>query len=240
MTNVKGADADPAARAAQGLRRLGLFAAVPEDVVDAVVTGAFEERREGGEYFFREGEPARHYLLMTRGRVDMVRTGIDGQERVARFFEPGQLVAEAAMFMAHGLYPMSARAAEASEALCLLREPLRAACLQHAPLALQMLESLSGRLYHTVNEVSAFALASAPQRLAAYLIEQRSVQGSLRIELPIATHQLAGHLGIRPETLSRIFGQWVQEGFVLGRGRVWELRNLAALRRLAQAVVRPG
>jgi hypothetical protein len=79
------------------------------------------------------------------------------------------------------------------------------------------------------------AAASASQRLAAYLMEQRNVQGALRIELPLATHQLAGHLGIRPETLSRIFGKWLQEGYVLGRGRAWELRALEALRRLADA-----
>jgi len=117
-------------------------------------------------------------------------------------------------------------------------EPLRLACLQHPPLALQMLEALSARLYQTVNEVSAFALASTSQRLAAYLMQQRKVQGSLRIELPLATHQLAGHLGMRPETLSRLFSQWVHEGHVRGRGRVWELRDVEALRRLAEAVLR--
>ena len=238
MTNVNEGDGTVATRAAERLRRHALFASVPEPVLDAVVAGAFEQVRELGECFFREGEPARHYLLMTRGRIDMVRVGIDGQERVARFYEAGDLVAEAAMFMAHGIYPMSARAADRAEALCLLREPLRLACLQHPPLALKLLEALSGRLYQTVNEVSAFALASASQRLAAYLMQQRKVQGSLRIELPLATHQLAGHLGIRPETLSRLFSQWVQEGYVRGRGRVWELREVEALRRLAEAVAR--
>jgi len=240
MTYINGSDNSPATRAAEQLRRHRLFAAVPEDVLNAVAEGAFESRRQAGEYFFREGEPGHHYLLMTLGRVDMVRVGIDGQERVARFFSPGELVAEAAMFMAHGLYPMSARAADDAEAFCLLREPLRAACLQHPPLALQLLEALSGRLYRTVNEVSSFALASASQRLAAYLMEQWRAQSALRIELPLATHQLAGHLGIRPETLSRIFSQWLQEGYVQGRGRVWELRDVDALRRLARAVVRPA
>jgi CRP-like cAMP-binding protein len=240
MTNVNEHDANAPPAAVDLLRSHGLFGAVPDAVLSAIVAGSHEEQREGGECFFREGEPARHYLLMTQGRVDMVRVGIDGQERVARFFEAGELVAEAAMFMAHGLYPMSARAVDRSRAVCLLREPLRSACLTYPLLALRMLEALSGRLYHTVNEVSAFALASASQRLAAYVMEQRAAQASLRLELPLATHQLAGHLGIRPETLSRIFAQWTQEGFVAGRGRVWELRDLDALRRLALAVERPG
>ncbi len=49
---------------------------------------------------------------------------------------------------------------------------MRAACLQHPPLGLRMLEALSARLYGAVNEVSSFALAAAPQRLAAYLLAQ--------------------------------------------------------------------
>lgn len=142
------------------------------------------------------------------------------------------------MFMAHGRYPMSARAAEPTGALFLSRERLRVGCLEHSPLALRLLEAISARLFGTVNEVSAFALAAAPQRLAAYLLAQRRDQASLRLELPLATHQLAGHLGIRPETLSRIFSQWLQEGYVAGRGRVWELRDIAALERLASAAVR--
>ncbi len=240
MTNIKNVDADTPACAAGQLRRHGLFASIPEDVLTEVVAGTFEARREGGQYFFREGDHASHYLFMTEGRVDMVRTGIDGQERVARFFEPGELVAEAAMFMAHGRYPMSARAAQQAVAWCLPRAQLHAACLQHPPLALRMLEALSARLYGAVNEVSSFALADAPQRLAAYLLAQVRLQASVRLELPLATHQLAGHLGVRPETLSRIFAQWAQQGYVAGRGRVWELRDLEALRQFAQAVVRSG
>ena len=237
MTNVNGAEQSTAAL--ERLRQHRLFAGIPDDVLNRIAEGAFEERREAGGYFFREGDPALHCLLMTEGRVDMVRVGIQGQERVAGFFGPGELVAEAAMFMAHGSYPMSARAAEGCKALCLLRESLRAACMQHPPLAMRMLEALSARLYRTVNEVSAFALASAAQRLAAYLLDQQAGQGSVRVELPLATHQLAGHLGIRPETLSRIFAQWMQQGHVLGRGRVWELRNLEALQQLAVAALRP-
>lgn len=240
MTNVKAGGGTATTPAAARLRRLALFTDTPDDVLGDLAADAFEARRAAGEYFFQEGDRARHYLLMTQGRVDMVRAGLQGQERVARSFEPGELVAEAAMFMAHGRYPMSARAAGAAAAWCLGREPLRAACLRHPPLALRLLESLSGRLYRTVNEVSAFALAAAPQRLAAYLVEQCDAQASLRLELPLPTHQVAGHLGIRPETLSRLFAQWVQEGYVAGRGRSWELRDLEALRRLAQAVARPA
>lgn len=166
MTNVNAPGELPATASAL-LACHRLFIDTPEDVLELVVDGAFEARRAAREYFFRDGEPASHYLLVREGQVEMVRVAIDGQERLANVFGPGSLVAEAAMFMAHGLYPMSARAAGAASALCLRRDRLKAACLRRPELALRLLEALSGRLYRTVNEVSALATASAPQRLAA-------------------------------------------------------------------------
>ncbi|MEO8836384.1 MAG: cyclic nucleotide-binding domain-containing protein, partial [Caldimonas sp.] len=119
MTNINAHDAEGLMSDAERLRRHGLFADVPDKLLNDLAAGAFDEQRETGDYFFREGDPAPRYLLVTQGRVDMVRVGIDGQERVAKFFETGGLLAEAAMFMAHGRYPMSARASGRAAALCL-------------------------------------------------------------------------------------------------------------------------
>ena len=55
------------------------------------------------------GDAARHWFLVVQGHVEVVRFGCDGDERVFHRFGPGQCVAEAAMFMAHGRYPMQAR-----------------------------------------------------------------------------------------------------------------------------------
>lgn len=236
MTNINAAD-EPDVRAAVARHRL--FAGLPDDVVDTLVERSSELRRDAGEHFFRDGGDARHYLLVHSGRIEMVRVGIDGDERVARVFGPGDLVAEAAMFMAHARYPMSARAAVPSSVFALARDSLHAACRRFPDLAMRLLAAMSERLYRTVNEVSALASASAPERLAAWFVEQTRLQGSTRLTMPMPLNQLAGHIGIRPETLSRILSQWTQQGVLRGRAGNWEVVSPTDLERLAEAAVRP-
>lgn len=240
MTNV---NPSPLVQQKPALGRLlihhPMLAGLPADVLHLLRQDAREQRAAPGEYLFHDGNPATHFLLVHEGRIEMVRTAADGEERVARVFEPGQFVAEAAMFMAHGRYPMSARACGYVHVYRLAREQLHAACLQCPELALRLLSALSERLYKTVNEVGVLATTSAAQRLAAYFLEQHRLQATQRIELPMAHRHLAGNIGIRPETLSRLLAQWSQAGIVCGKAGAWELRDLERLTAMAHAAVRP-
>jgi CRP-like cAMP-binding protein len=132
---------------------------------------------------------------------------------------------------------MNARAQSSTVAQRLSRTALRSTCEQHPPLAMRLLESFSQRLYRHVNEVDWLTTSSAAQRLAAYLLKLQEHQGDA-VHLPISQRQLAGHLGIRAESLSRLFSEWQQRGLVRGRQRAWELCDLGYLQQLAQAATR--
>ncbi|WP_252858426.1 Crp/Fnr family transcriptional regulator [Pseudomonas nitroreducens] len=220
-----------------------MLGALPQfaDLPDALMAGLCESatllRAEAGRLLFREGDPAEHFLLVRRGCVEMLRFTCDGEERVFHLFREGQLIAEAAMFMPHGRYPMNARSQGSGEFFRLSRNALRKACENHPPLAMRMLENLSLRLYRQVNEVDWLTASSASQRLAAYLLGLHRRQGE-RLNLPISQRQLATHLGIRPESLSRLLSDWQQAGRIQGRLRQWLLCDLTYLQDLASPAVR--
>ena len=190
-----------------------------------------------GEVVFHEGDAAQHWLLVARGHVEVVRFGYDGSERVYHRFGAGQCVAEAAMFMAHGRYPMQARAVGSTTVWRLERQALRHACEAHPALALRLLEDFSRRLYHYINEVEWLTVSSAPQRLAAFLLRLSAQQGE-RLELPSSQRQLAAHLGVRAETLSRLLSEWQARRWLRGERRHWMLLDTAPLQRLAGALAR--
>ncbi len=126
MTNVKFAP-----DRGECLRLLG---ALPQfsDLPDVLMAGLCESatllRAEAGRLLFREGDPAEYFLLVRRGCVEMLRFTCDGEERVFHLFREGQLIAEAAMFMPHGRYPMQARARSALLGWRLGRRQLHDAC----------------------------------------------------------------------------------------------------------------
>ena len=214
-----------------------LFQDLPAAVLQAMCQQADLHSFHPGEVVFHEGDAARHWFLVVQGHVEVVRFGCDGDERVFHRFGPGQCVAEAAMFMAHGRYPMQARSVGTTAAWRLCRCALQRACEAHSALGLCLLQDLSRRLYHYINEVEWLTVSSAPQRLAACLLRLSADQGT-RLELPGTQRQVAAHLGIRAETLSRLLSDWQSRRWVQGERRHWTVLNPAALENLTGALAR--
>ena len=119
----------------------------------------------------------------------------------------------------------------------LRRQALREACQVHPALAIKVLDWLGNRIYQRNNEVDWLTSSSAPQRLGSYLLSLPSSGGCIR--LPLTQQQLAGRLGIRPETLSRLFSEWQRRGYLSGRQRNWVLTDQVFLHALSRGAQRP-
>ncbi|MDO4904534.1 MAG: Crp/Fnr family transcriptional regulator [Lautropia sp.] len=216
-----------------------LFEGMPAEVLAKLSENAWPQSIEAGENAFHEGDKATHYLLIISGQLEMVRFSQDGDEHVFQCFGPGTLVADAAMFMPHGRYPMSSRATGGPATFWKLSgASLRAACENYPVMAMQMLRSFSQRLYHRVNEVEWLTSSTAQQRLAAYLINLSETQGK-ELTLPQSQRRLAAQLGIRAETLNRLLADWNNRGWISGGRRNWLVCNNEPLARMAEGKIRP-
>lgn len=237
MTNIKFPS-----RSTSPVLEHGLFRGVPVDVGTLLLRDSAVLHVQAREILFREGDQADEYVFVQRGSVEVLRHTQDGQERVFQIFEARRLLAETAMFMTHGRYPMCARARTDAVVLCLKREGLLAACRVYPDLALRLLQRLSDRVYERVNDIEWFSDSTAAQRLAAYLLGLRARQpGSLvdaPLRLPFTQRQLAAHLGVRAETLSRLLADWSAQGIVKGQRRDWEVCREAFLLELVQSARR--
>lgn len=216
-----------------------LFEGLPAEVLLKLSENAWPYTIVAGEHAFHEGDDATHYLLVISGQLEMVRFSQDGEEHVFQSFGPGAIVADAAMFMPHGRYPMSSRAAGGSATYWRLSgTSLRAACEAYPMMAMRMLRSFSQRIYHRVNEVEWLTSSTAQQRLAAYLVNLKETQGH-ELTFPQSQRRLASQLGIRPETLNRLLAEWNSRGWISGGRRTWQLCNAEPLARMAEGKVRP-
>lgn len=219
------------------LARHRLLQGLPIEAIEHLCRDALAQHAYPGQILFDEGDEARYCLLVDSGQVEILRYSQNGDERVFHVFDPGQLVAEAAMFMPHGRYPMCARARGPVHVYKLSRSSLQEACRRWPDLAMNMIAGLSSALYAQVNKVDWISASSAAERLANYLLNLQARQGE-NIQLPLNQRQLAAHLGIRAETLSRLFTDWQARGYVSGKRSDWKVRDQAHLRRLASPAQR--
>ncbi|NLC37210.1 MAG: Crp/Fnr family transcriptional regulator [Alcaligenaceae bacterium] len=219
------------------LARVRPFQGLDPAALNLLCEGAILQAYEPGDSVFREGDAALAYFLVADGEVDVLRYSLSGEERVFFVFGAGKTVAEAAMFMPHGRYPMCVRARTPARLYRLRRDKLLAACRSFPDLAMQMLNLLSQTIYVQVNKVDWFASSTAAERLANYLLGLEACSEN-RVHLPLSQRQLATHLGVRAETLSRLLTDWQARGYVAGRRNEWELRDKARLEELASAAQR--
>ncbi|MFV0283430.1 MAG: Crp/Fnr family transcriptional regulator [Castellaniella sp.] len=232
MTKINQTEDSPA-------RVLGhpLFRGAPPAIARLLLRDAALLHVEDGTALFREGEDALEYLYVLSGGIEVLRHTQDGQERVFHIFRVGQVLAETAMFMTHERYPMHARAHGDAIVVCLKRAGLQAACRAWPELSMRLLTRLSDRVYRRVNQVEWFSDSTAAQRLADYLLRLRPGE-EMAVRLPLTQRQLATHLGVRAETLSRLLADWVAQGRITGARRDWILCDPAFLDDLAQPVRR--
>lgn len=214
-----------------------LFLGMPQDLMQVLLRDAARLHVQSGDVLFREGQDAEEYLYVLRGSIEVLRHTQDRQERVFQIFQPGQLLAETAMFMSHGLYPMNARARSDAVVLCLKRAGLQDAVQAWPELAMRLLNRLCDRIYQRVNDIEWYSDSTAAQRLADYLLRLPCDHAGT-VRLPLTQRQLAAHLGVRPETLSRMLADWVAQGHISGARRDWALLDPEQLSAWAQAVRR--
>jgi hypothetical protein len=75
------------------------------------------------------------------------------------------------------------------------------------------------------------ACRSSTERVAQFLLSFHQETGSTSFDLPMARRDIADHLGIRSETLSRCLAQLVEKGMVrLGPGQQVSILDVRALR----------
>lgn len=221
------------------LRSCPLFQAVADESLPLVLENSSYLSFTAGELINREGEWVKACPLIISGQIDVFRHTWSGEEKVFGMFTTGELVAIAAIFMPHNRFPMSLRARTDGEALLLDKSAILQLCHASPAIMAQLLSRFSLKLYENINHIDWLTSSSAEQRLAAYLLDLKRCQQSDCVILPLSRGQLATKLGVRYETLSRLFSGWRQKAFIGIDKDAVRITNESYLAELATPSQRP-
>jgi CRP-like cAMP-binding protein len=208
-----------------GLEKIPLFNGLNENELHQIFQAARRKKCAEDEFFFFQGDPANHMYVLTSGRVRLFQTSADGDQVLIHVITPVRLFALVAMTQTQ-VYPVSAQAAESSEAIYWGRDMLMDFVLRYPALAVNAMRIMAEQVKEMQERLRQATSEHVDQRLARALIRLSSefgkkVEEGILIDIPLTRQELAEMAGTTLFTVSRILNQWEEQGYVIcGRERV--------------------
>ena len=177
-----------------------------------------------------EGEDADYSYVLASGVVRSCKTYRDGSRSIAAFYLPGELFGWSGGLV----HSLSLEAASDTTVLFFKRNALNAAAARDSSIASFLLTATTDELRRTQ---ASLLLASkcAECRVATFLIDLSTrVENSNVLDLPMSHHDIADHLGLTIETLSRTITKLHKSGSIeRASGRTLILRKPASLMQIS-------
>lgn len=218
----------------QDIRNHHLFSILPEETFKALTDKSRLQKLRKGEFLFQQNDDANNFFYVLKGTIKLYRIMLDGTEKIIELVPAGQSFGEALVFTSAPKYPVTAQAVEAgTQVVCFPNADYLTLLKANPNLTLQLLSGVTTRLRMRLNEIELLSLKNATHRVVRYLITLMSeyTEPNPSFKLPAAKRLIAGHLGIRPETFSRVVAKLKEEHIIAISGSVITVLDRQALLR---------
>ena len=187
------------------IRSTLLFDGLSDEIVRIIIGNQQPRSYAKGKIVFQQGDQADHFYIILEGWVKLYRQMPSGEEIILHIFSNGESFAEAAMFNEH-IYPAMAEVVSDARLLAINSNLFTKILEENPQTAIKMLCTISARMKFLIAEIEQIKGKNAVQRVACFLFNMcpRDTASTV-FELPYEKNLIASRLGIKPESLSRIF-----------------------------------
>ncbi|AOU99087.1 hypothetical protein BI364_15080 [Acidihalobacter yilgarnensis] len=210
------------------LRARCVIAAIPTQHLDAIGHHVHALRPvHRGDTIYRAGEPVRRLLIVHAGSVRTSLAWRGGREIICDYHLPGDTLGLEELHAS--TYVTTSVALESTQLCELSHESLAQLASAHPGLRERICLQTSRALTRSHRRQLEIAVKTVEQRLAGFLLELSARfaergYSSCAFRLPLSRQEIANHLGMRTETLSRLLATFLQRGLITLIGR--EIRLL--------------
>jgi CRP/FNR family transcriptional regulator, anaerobic regulatory protein len=203
--------------------------------IEALMNSRIRLRK--GETLFRAGDRFTSLYAIRSGSCKTVLLTEDGHDQVAGYHMSGEVIGTGGI--GAGSHGCQAVALEDTEVCVLPFERLEALSRQDDRFQRNLYRLLSREIARECNLMLLLGTMRAEQRLAAFLLDlsQRyQVRGysSCEFILRMTREEIGSYLGLKLETVSRLFSRFQREGLLQVEGRVVKLLDRASVTRLTR------
>jgi CRP/FNR family transcriptional regulator len=198
------------------MRRVPLFAPLSAQEISEVQRLIVQREYKKGEFIIHPLKVMQCLFIINKGKVKVIRPNKDGKEQILYVLTVGEFFGEQALFSRLS-EDIIVEALEDS-GICTISKAQFQALLQQMPqIAIKMIEVMSQRLTKMEELVESLGINSVDKRVFD-LIEEYSVKfgrktsEGILIQLPLSREEMANHLGITRETISRKLAKYQDEG----------------------------
>jgi len=189
-----------------------------------------------GQVLFRMGAPFASVFAVRTGSLKTVLLSDDGTEQVTGFALAGELLGLDAINQ--GEHPVSAVALESTSVCEIPFDKLDALAGQLPSFRQHFMRTMSREIASDESLLALLGQRNAEQRLAAFLLSlstrfrARGLAAD-RFSLSMSRADIANHLGLTQETISRLFTQFRKQGLIEIHTRDLRLLDMDSLHRIA-------
>lgn len=213
------------------LQAMSLFEDLTPESVNEIAAGGWLTEYPRGTRVLSRGDTLDGIYAVFDGRLKLYMLSCNGDERVLRVLQPGDVFGEAIMFNRFPS-PVFVETLTAVQLAYFPRELVVDALVAHPDFTEAMLHNMSRLLRELIGDLETCCLQSARQRTVNYLLrgaEADATGGDERVRLPAAKAVVASTLNISAETFSRELHRLQQQGLIEIDKRVIHLRDREAL-----------
>lgn len=189
-----------------------------------------------GEHLYRVGDKFKAIYAVRAGALKSTTVSMQGDEQIVAFHLPGEMLGLDAI--SANQHSCDAVALEVTSVCEIPFDRLEQLATEVPALQQAMLNIMSQEIFRDQRLLQMVAKGSAEERLASALLgfSERSGKRGLsrkRISLPMSRIELSNHLGLAPETMSRLFKRFQDAGLLVASGKEVTLEDKDGLRELA-------
>jgi len=213
------------------IKKCDLFDGINDSEIEALIDAVSGQVQEYSKHSVvaLEGEECNKLGIVLRGRVDVRRIHASGKEMTITSLKEGDTFGEVMVFSDYHQYPSSIYTEAGAKILQIPQQEVLLLCKRSDRFLKNLIRLLSNKVWMMNEKLKMLSYQNIKQRIAAYLLEQHSKQGSMKIVLPHNRQEMADFLGMPRPSLSREMAKLKKEGLIEYYKAHVTLKNLEAL-----------
>jgi cAMP-binding proteins - catabolite gene activator and regulatory subunit of cAMP-dependent protein kinases len=197
------------------VRHLAVCSALDQEEAHALYAAASSQLLGPGVVLARQGDPRKHVYTVVRGALRLVRLTADGRRQVAGFALPGDFVG----LSGSPTYQHDIETLGETQLCSFGVEAMRRLAERYPALQAKLLERACIELDSAREQMMSLARMNPTERLADFLLklaarEARAGNPGPMVALPMPRADIADHLGLTVETVSRCLTSLRNRGLI--------------------------